>query len=122
MLITRPEEFKHVARAWAQKYAGAQKPKPGDAKSGASSSTQQEEALVPEEVARDKKRREDARRRAAYDGYNKNMVDRFVQMGFQVEQVVQAFAYIGIDKSGGEEYELEEEFEGDVIARLFGEI
>jgi len=120
MLITRPDEFRHVARNWAQKYAGAVRPKPGDAKSGASSSRQQE-APVAEEVAREKKKKDEAKRRAAYDGYNRNMVDRFVQMGFQVEQVVQAFTYVGIDKAGGEEYELEEEYQGDIVARLFGE-
>lgn len=121
MLLTRPEEFKHVAREWAQKYARAARPKPGDSKTGASSSAQ---VAGPgaEEAAKDRKKREEARRRAAYDGYNKNMVDRFVQMGFQVEQVVQAFAYVGIEKAGGEEYQMEEEYEGDIVARLFGEV
>jgi ubiquitin-conjugating enzyme (huntingtin interacting protein 2) len=124
MLITRPDEFNHFARDWAQRYAGAAKPKPGDPRSGASSSMRQEQPVQPaaEEDAREKKAREDARRRAAYDGYNQNMVDKFVVMGFQVEQIVQAFAYVGIEKAGGEEYELEEEYQGDVIARLFGEV
>lgn len=120
MLLTRPEEFKHVARTWAQKYAGAAVPKPGDVRSGASSSTPQG-APVSGDVARENKKREEARKKAAYEGYNKNMVDRFVQMGFQVEQVVSAFTYVGIEKNDGQEYEMEEEYQGDIVARLFGE-
>ena len=50
------------------------------------------------------------------------MIDRFVGMGFSIEQVVSAFEYVGIDTNGGEEYELEEEYIGDVTARLFGEM
>ena len=50
------------------------------------------------------------------------MIDKFTQMGFQTEQVVAAFEYVGIDKSGGEEYELDEEYIGDVTARLFNEM
>jgi ubiquitin-conjugating enzyme (huntingtin interacting protein 2) len=36
-------------------------------------------------------------------------------MGFDVEAVVAAFEYVGID------YELEEAYMGDITARLFGE-
>lgn len=42
-------------------------------------------------------------------------------MGFDVENVVAAFEYVGIDKMGGEDYELEEAYMGDITARLFGE-
>lgn len=126
MLISRPEEFKHVAREWAQRYAGAPKPPPGSTKTGASSSgdTGDAAAAKQQKKAEDKesKRREDQRRREAYHGYNRDMIDRFTSMGFQVEQVVAAFEYVGIDKAGGEEYELEEEYIGDVTARLFGEM
>jgi ubiquitin-conjugating enzyme (huntingtin interacting protein 2) len=48
-------------------------------------------------------------------------VDRFVAMGFDVEAVVASFEYVGIDKMGGEDYELEEAYMGDITARLFGE-
>jgi ubiquitin-conjugating enzyme (huntingtin interacting protein 2) len=48
-------------------------------------------------------------------------VDRFVAMGFDVEAVVNAFEYVGIDRNGGEDYELEEAYMGDITARLFGE-
>ena len=50
------------------------------------------------------------------------MIDRFCDMGFSVEQVVAAFEYVGIDKADGQDYELEEEYMGDVTARLFGEM
>jgi ubiquitin-conjugating enzyme (huntingtin interacting protein 2) len=56
-----------------------------------------------------------------YHGYNKDLVDRFVAMGFDVEAVVSAFEYVGIDRNGGEDYELEEAYMGDITARLFGE-
>ena len=42
-------------------------------------------------------------------------------MGFEVDSVVAAFEYVGIDRNDGEEYELEEEYMGDVTARLFNE-
>ncbi len=42
-------------------------------------------------------------------------------MGFDVPEVVAAFEYVGIDKMGGEDYELEEAYIGDITARLFNE-
>lgn len=42
-------------------------------------------------------------------------------MGFDVEAVVAAFEQEGIDRMGGEDYELEEASMGDITARLFGE-
>ncbi len=56
-----------------------------------------------------------------YDGYNKNMVDKFTSMGFDVEAVVDAFRFVGIDKNNGRYYELEEAYMGDITARLLGE-
>jgi ubiquitin-conjugating enzyme (huntingtin interacting protein 2) len=49
------------------------------------------------------------------------LVDRFSAMGFDVPTVVAAFEFTGIDKNDGEDYELEEEYMGDITARLFGE-
>lgn len=49
------------------------------------------------------------------------MVDRFVNMGFDLETVIEAFMYVGIDRNGGEEYEMEEAYMGDITARLLGE-
>lgn len=42
-------------------------------------------------------------------------------MGFDVERVVAAFNFVGIDKLNGEDYELEEAYMGDITARLLGE-
>jgi ubiquitin-conjugating enzyme (huntingtin interacting protein 2) len=49
------------------------------------------------------------------------MIDAFVSMGFDVDRVVEAFLHFGIDKRDGIEYDLEEEYMGDVTARLLGE-
>jgi len=57
----------------------------------------------------------------SYKGYNKDLVDRFVNMGFPVNEVVDAFLFVGIDRNGGEDYELEEAYMGDITARLLGE-
>jgi len=56
-----------------------------------------------------------------YMGYSKALVDRFVNMGFEVDSVVEAFLYVGIDRNGGEDYVLEEAYMGDITARLLGE-
>ncbi|KAK5135965.1 hypothetical protein LTR08_004423 [Meristemomyces frigidus] len=131
MLLTRPDEFAHVAREWAQRYAGASKPTPGSAKTGASSSGGSaggagaggaDEASRKKSEDKERRKAEERRRREAYHGYSSAMVERFVGMGFAVEQVVAAFEYIGIDQAEGEEYELEDEYIGDITARLFGEM
>lgn len=56
-----------------------------------------------------------------YQGWNKNMVDRFVNMGFELDAVIEAFTYVGIDRMAGQDYEMEEAYMGDVTARLLGE-
>lgn len=125
MLISRPEEFAHVAREWAIRYANAPKPSAGSGRTGAGSSGGLDEAALKARNKADEKERkkkEEQRQREAYHGYNRAMVDRFLEMGFPVERVVDAFEYVGIDKAGGEEYELEEEYIGDVTARLFDEM
>ena len=49
------------------------------------------------------------------------MIDGFVNMGFDLDRVVAAFDYVGIDPNDGENYELEEAYIGDITARLLGE-
>lgn len=127
MLLTRPEEFAHVAREWAVRYAHAPAPGPGSGRTGGSSSGSgalDDGSLKERKKADEKERKkaEERRRKESYRGYNPAMVDKFTGMGFQVEQVVSAFEFVGIDRADGEEYELEEEYIGDVTARLFGEM
>ena len=56
-----------------------------------------------------------------YHGYNQELIDRFVNMGFDIDRVVEAFEFVHIDKNNGEDYELEEAYMGDITARLLGE-
>ena len=56
-----------------------------------------------------------------YNGYNESMINRFVLMGFDLDRVVAAFDYVGIDTNDGEDYPLEEAYIGDITARLLGE-
>ncbi|KAH6622288.1 ubiquitin-conjugating enzyme/RWD-like protein [Boeremia exigua] len=114
MLIRNPAEFEHKAREWSVKYAGAPKKEIAEGSGGATA-----ESIIRKR--QEAKQNEEKVKMAAYHGYNKDLVDRFVAMGFDVEVVVAAFEYVGIDKMGGEDYELEEAYMGDITARLFGE-
>jgi len=111
MLMKDPAKFHRTAREWAVMYAGAPRGNPES-----SSSIQQTPA--PSELSR---QLTEAELRAKYEGYNKDLIDRFVGMGFDVETVVAAFNFVGIDKMGGLDYELEEAYMGDITARLLGE-
>ena len=42
-------------------------------------------------------------------------------MGFDVEQVVEAFERFGVDRNGGDDYDIGAGVMGDVTARLLGE-
>lgn len=114
MLMRNPREFERVAREWAVKHAGAPKIEKGEGSGGATKETLKQ-------VRQKSKEEEERERLAAYEGYNKDLVDRFVNMGFDVDRVVSAFKYVGIDKNDGEDYELEEAYMGDITARLLGE-
>ena len=114
MMIRNPKEFERVAREWAVKYAGAPRQFIGESSGGATN-----ESI--EAAERENEQREREVNMAAYDGYNKDLVDRFVHMGFDLDQVVSAFRFVGIDRMGGEDYELEEAYMGDITARLLGE-
>ncbi|KAK5945375.1 Ubiquitin-conjugating enzyme E2 1 [Knufia obscura] len=113
-LIKNPDQFNRTAKEWAVKYAGAPKHLIGEGSGGAT-------AESIEEAERQEKEREEAANLAVYDGYNKELIDQFVNMGFDVPRVVEAFQFVGIDRNGGHYYELEEAYIGDITARLFGE-
>ncbi|KAL4819396.1 ubiquitin-conjugating enzyme/RWD-like protein [Aspergillus spinulosporus] len=114
MLLRNPKEFDRVAREWAVQHAGAPRRAAGEGSGGATS-----ESL--RELERKEKEAREKEDLSKYDGYNKQLIDRFVHMGFDVDAVVSAFNYYGIDRNGGEDYELEEAYMGDVTARLLGE-
>ncbi|KAF2238607.1 ubiquitin-conjugating enzyme E2-24 kDa [Viridothelium virens] len=114
MLIRNPKEFEHVAREWAIKYAGAPRKEIAEGSGGSNAESLKKKAQLNKE-------KEEKAKMAAYHGYNKELIDRFVAMGFDVPTVVSAFEYVGIDKMDGEDYELEEAYMGDITARLFGE-
>ncbi|KAL4807739.1 ubiquitin-conjugating enzyme/RWD-like protein [Aspergillus unguis] len=114
MLLRNPKEFDRVAREWAAQYAGAPRQSGGEGSGGATAESLREQ----EKKEKEAREKEDL---SKYDGYNKNLIDRFVHMGFDVDQVVSAFNYYGIDRNDGEDYELEEAYMGDVTARLLGE-
>lgn len=113
-MIKNPKEFDRNARIWAVQYAGAPKSNLGEGSGGSSA----EDVDAADQEA---KEREQAASLEVYEGYNKDLVDRFVTMGFDVERVVEAFNYVGIDRNGGQDYELEEAYMGDITARLLGE-
>ncbi|KAJ5716416.1 hypothetical protein N7493_008327 [Penicillium malachiteum] len=104
MLLRSPKEFERVARQWAVTYAGA--PEGG---AGAGSVDYQDAAKTAYDDL------------AQYDGYNRDLVDRFGGMGFDVARVVAAFRDVGIERNGGMDHELSEGQMGDVTTRLLGE-
>ncbi|KAJ5926977.1 hypothetical protein N7516_008750 [Penicillium verrucosum] len=106
MLLKSPKEFERVAREWAVVYAGAPV---GSADNGSGSSLDDNRQGAGEDSL------------AKYDGYNKNLIDRFTSMGFDVDRVVAAFRHVGADRRAGQDYELEEGRMGDIAARLLGE-
>jgi len=115
MLMKDPAEFDRKAREWAVKYAGAPKRIVLAPTSSYTSSS------VPAQKPVKTREQELREQVARYQGYNKDLIDRFTSMGFDVEQVVDAFVFVGIDRNGGQDYELEEAYMGDITARLLGE-
>ncbi|KAK1674936.1 ubiquitin-conjugating enzyme [Colletotrichum godetiae] len=103
MMLENPEGFAKKAHEWAVKYAGAP--------------SKEFDTTKYKQVASEAKENDVNR----YAGYNKDLIDRFVGMGFELDAVVEAFTFIGIDRNGGMDYELEEAYLGDITAHLLGE-
>ncbi|KAF5604365.1 ubiquitin ligase [Fusarium pseudocircinatum] len=57
---------------------------------------------------------------ASYDGYNRNMIQLYTDAGYARDAVVEAFNFFGIDRNNGQDYILEEAYQGDIVARLSG--
>ncbi|KAI1312919.1 ubiquitin-conjugating enzyme/RWD-like protein [Xylaria venustula] len=104
MMLTDPEAFNKKAHEWAVLHAGA----PRNDKFQQVKSR----SAAPSHVRTDD---------SAYHGYNKNLINRFVHMGFDLDRVVEAFHFVGVDTYGGEDVQLEPEYVGDITARLLGE-
>ncbi|KAI0146390.1 putative ubiquitin carrier protein [Xylariaceae sp. FL1272] len=105
MMLNDFPSFQKKAHDWAVKHAGAPPTAKYDVRGGAPVRPRPDPEV-------------DFRR---YQGYNKNLIDRFVVMGFDVDKVVEAFQHFGIATFEGQDYELEPEYMGDVTARLLGE-
>ncbi len=127
MMMEEPEYFKLMAHDWAVKHAGAPRTMPRP-------SEHSRKALAVEKPADDPQRyvcasscgdfspvQSRPANLSRYNGYHKNLVDRFTAMGFELEKVVEAFVRIGIERRGGADYEMEPAYVGDVIAYLFDE-
>ena len=132
MLMRNPKEFERVASEWAVKYAGAPKRERGEGSGGATSETsKQRQQKSKEEEEADRIARCECSMLSlfkprlmfanSYGGYNEGMINRFVMMGFDLDRVVAAFDFVGIDPNDGEDYTLEEAYIGDITARLLGE-
>ncbi|KAF7561514.1 hypothetical protein G7046_g2621 [Stylonectria norvegica] len=106
MMMENPERFARVAHEWAIKEAGAPNKAMDYSKWGKDG---QPTTQVPKDDT------------PKYMGYSPALVQRFVVMGFEVDAVVDAFEYVGIDRNRGMDYELEEAYMGDITARLLGE-
>ncbi|KAI0470787.1 ubiquitin carrier protein [Xylariaceae sp. FL0804] len=105
MMMTDPEGFNKKAHEWAVMHAGA----PRNPKF---QSVQPRSGLPAQENKIDDSR---------YQGYNKDLINRFVNMGFDIDRVVEAFQYVGIETYDGQDVELEAAYMGDITARLLGE-
>ncbi|KAF5968943.1 putative ubiquitin-protein ligase [Fusarium bulbicola] len=55
---------------------------------------------------------------ASYGGYNRKLIEPFIDAGYDKDAVVKAFEYCGIDRNNGQDYTLEEAYQGDILARL----
>ncbi|KAK9780141.1 putative Ubiquitin-conjugating enzyme/RWD-like protein [Seiridium cardinale] len=107
MMMTNKPAFEAKAHEWAVRHAGA----PQSFKyQNAGGSASFQSVNTPQRIDE-----------ARYGGYNRNLIDRFVNMGFDVDRVVESFLHFGIDRNDGVDYILEEAYMGDVTARLLGE-
>ncbi|KAI1076660.1 ubiquitin-conjugating enzyme/RWD-like protein [Whalleya microplaca] len=103
MMMINPDGFCKKAHDWAVMYANAPRnPKFHTA--------QPRTAFAPPQI--DESR---------FRGYNRTLITRFTNMGFDLDRVVEAFEHFGIDRLDGQDYELEEAYMGDITARLLGE-
>jgi len=114
MLMNHPEKFQRKAREWAISHASA----PANTNWTMNQSTAPSTSKTKVHRSKEEEAREEALR---YQGYNKNLIDRFGSMGFDTDRIVEAFMFFGIETHDGLDFELEEAYMGDITARLLGE-
>ncbi|CCE31918.1 hypothetical protein E4U22_008330 [Claviceps purpurea] len=104
MLLYRPVEFAQVAQQWAIKYAGARNQQ-------IDLSKYKKSAQATQETGMDR-----------FRGYHPHLFRSFLEMGFDVDLVAQAFEEVGVHRNNGHEYLLEPAYISDITAKLCGEI
>lgn len=100
-MINHPDQYARKAQEWSIKYANAPQQELDFSKYKA----------VPKEEM-------DARR---YQGYNRETVNRFTDLGFQVEDIVGVFKQVGLPTRGGDYFHPSEELVDLVTTKLLGE-
>lgn len=106
MMLADPEACARKAQAWAIQYAGAP-PKTLDF-SKYKTEAQLLETNPLDDVAR-------------YGGYNRELVQRFTTMGFDVEHVVDVLRSLHIPTMNGRDWMLDEGHIADITTRLLGD-
>jgi len=106
MMLSDPEAFKRKAREWAIRYANA----PSTGISYLTPAAQQSRGVSAEERRRQEKERE-------LQGYDERTVDRFMDMGFSVSDVVAALRRVSVRPGQGR---LSEEIAQRVAETLLG--
>lgn len=128
MLVEDPERFARTAHDWAVKYGGAPRKEVDLSQWAKGAGAGTPAAAVDDEARyvscsnlRDAEEDDGWLTDCRYQGYSRELVNRFVTMGFDTDAVVEAFVFVGIDRNGGQDYEVDEAFMGDITARLLGE-
>lgn len=119
MLLNRPEQFRHVAREWAERYAGAPKPPPGSSRTGASGSGEKDKAPSSSEKRAEEKERKRKMEEEGRAGFHPSVIQPFVDMGCSVERVVAALLEAEVEPLGGQPQQLSEETFETVTDHLF---
>ncbi|KAI0199479.1 putative ubiquitin carrier protein [Astrocystis sublimbata] len=105
MMLRDPEGFAKQAHEWAVRYANAPR------------SERYMHVAPRTNVVAPSQPRDDS----AYQGYNRALVDKFVELGFPVERVVEAFEHCHIPKYNGQYVPIEQDIGSDIADRLFGD-
>ncbi|KAI0398090.1 putative ubiquitin carrier protein [Xylariaceae sp. FL0594] len=103
MLLNDPEAFNRKARQWAIMYANAPQ-------NGSFQSVRPRSGINPQALANDESR---------YQGYNKAVVNPFLDMGFDIDRIVEALQYVGI---GTDAVRLGPDIVADITSHILGDM